>query len=298
MRILCLGSMNLDYVYGVQDFVKAGETVSALSRDVCCGGKGLNQSIALSKAGAPVWHAGLLGEDGAPLRAVLEENGVSTGLVREVPGPSSHTVIQVDRNGRNCILFYAHDGLRITDAYLDEIFSRFGEGDALLLQNELDNAAGAMRRAKARGMKVVLNPSPADESLLPLPLELVDCFVLNEHEGAFLTGEEDVSRVLDALHAKFPGAMLVLTLGEKGSVCLADGVRVEQGIFPVRAVDTTAAGDTFTGFFLAALLAGKSVPDCLRRAAMASSIAVSRPGAAPSIPGLDEVERALAAGKA
>ena len=298
MKILNYGSMNIDNVYSVEHMARPGETILATGRGVFCGGKGLNQSIALSKAGAPVWHAGLLGEDGAPLRAVLEENGVSTGLVREVPGPSSHTVIQVDRNGRNCILFYAHDGLRITDAYLDEIFSRFGEGDALLLQNELDNAAGAMRRAKARGMKVVLNPSPADESLLPLPLELVDCFVLNEHEGAFLTGEEDVSRVLDALHAKFPGAMLVLTLGEKGSVCLADGVRVEQGIFPVRAVDTTAAGDTFTGFFLAALLAGKSVPDCLRRAAMASSIAVSRSGAAPSIPGLDEVERALAAGKA
>lgn len=293
MRILNLGSMNLDYVYGVESMVKAGETIRALSRRVCCGGKGLNQSIALSKAGAPVWQAGLLGEDGAPLRSILEENGVNTELVREVSGPSSHTVIQVDEKGRNCILFYAHEGLRITDEYIDRVLESFGPGDYLLLQNELDNTDGMIRAAKKKGLKVVLNPSPANEELLTFPLELVDCFLLNEHEGAFLAGETDPSCVLDALHAKYPNALLVLTLGEKGAVCLADGVRYEQGIFPVKAVDTTAAGDTFTGYFLAGLLEGKPISDCLRRASMASSIAVGRPGAADSIPLLAEVEKAL-----
>lgn len=294
MRILNLGSMNLDYVYGVESMVKAGETIRALSRRVCCGGKGLNQSIALSKAGAPVWQAGLLGEDGAPLRSILEQNGVNTELVREVSGPSSHTVIQVDEKGRNCILFYAHEGLRITDEYIDQVLESFGPGDYLLLQNELDNTDGMIRAAKKKGLKVVLNPSPANEELLTFPLELVDCFLLNEHEGAFLAGETDPSRVLDALHAKYPNALLVLTLGEKGAVCLADGERYEQGIFPAKAVDTTAAGDTFTGYFLAGLLEGKPISDCLRRASMASSIAVGRPGAADSIPLLAEVEKALA----
>ena len=295
MKILNFGSMNLDYVYSVQEIVRTGETVRALSRKVCCGGKGLNQSIALSKAGAPVWQGGLLGEDGGPLRAALEESGVHTELIRGVAGPSSHTVIQVDEKGRNCILFYAHEGLRVTDELIAETLAPFGPEDWLLLQNELDNAAQMIREAKARGMKVILNPSPANEDLLSVPLGLVDCFLLNEHEGAFLAGEEDPSRVLSALHGKFPQALIVLTLGEKGSVCLADGVRYEQGIFPVQAVDTTAAGDTFTGYFLAGLLEGREIPQCLRRAAMASSIAVSRPGAADSIPLPAEVEQALAA---
>ena len=293
MRILNFGSMNLDYVYAVEEIVRAGETIRAHSRRIFCGGKGLNQSIALAKAGAPVWHAGLIGNDGDELRAVLEKNGVNTSLIREVPGPSSHTVIQVDRSGQNCILFYADEGLRVTPSYIDQVLASFEPGDFILLQNELDNTAEIMRRAKQRGMKVILNPSPANEMLSSYPLDQVDCFLLNETEGAWLTGEQDPQRVLNRLCETYPHAVIVLTLGEKGSICAADGKAFHQPVCRAKAVDTTAAGDSFTGYFLAGWLKGEEFPVVLERASRAAAIAVSRPGAADSIPLLAEVEAGM-----
>ena len=292
MRILNFGSMNLDYVYTVQDIARAGETVKASARHICCGGKGLNQSIALSRAGAPVWHAGLIGNDGAALRDILKENGADVSLVREVEGPSSHTVIQVDSRGQNSILFYAGGELRVTEDYIQEVLGHFDAGDYLLLQNELDSTARIIRAAKARGMRIVLNPSPINEELKSYPLDLVDCFLLNEIEGGELTGESEPYAILDQLHKRYSYAMIVLTLGDAGALCFADGTVYDQGAYPARVVNTTAAGDTFTGYFLASLVRGEAVPDALRRAARASAVTVSRPGAADSIPRRSELEGA------
>lgn len=290
MRILNFGSMNLDYVYTVQEIVRPGETVKAKARKICCGGKGLNQSIALARAGAEVWHAGTVGNDGKALLSALEESGVNTSLIRQVEGPSSHTVIQVDSRGCNSILFYPGEEAGVAEEHLQQALACFAPGDYLLLQNEIEGAGKIITAAKEKGLKVVLNPSPINEELKACPLELVDCFILNEIEGGELTGKSEPDAVLHTLHQGFPHAMLVLTLGSEGSLCMVEGDVYHQPAFPAKAVDTTGAGDTFTGYFLAGITQGLSVPQALKWASKAAALAVERPGASPSIPCVEEVE--------
>ena len=178
----------------------------------------------------------------------------------------------------------------MTDALQQHALEGFGPGDWLLVQNELERMGPLLRAAKARGMKTALNPSPANDSLRELPLGSVDCFLLNEVEGGWLTGETEPEAILQRLRTQYPEAVTVLTLGEAGSVCAAGTETFRQKAYPADAVDTTAAGDTFTGYFLAGLLRGEPLPRCLDRASRAAAIAVSRPGAAPSIPFARELE--------
>ena len=290
MKILNYGSMNIDNVYSVDHAVLAGETILAGEKKVFCGGKGLNQSIALSRAGAEVYMAGIVGKDGGMLLDALEKNHVDTSLVRHVDGPSGHTVIQVDKNGQNSIIVISGSNLRTTEADLDQMLEKFGPGDALILQNELYNSPLMMRKAAEKGLCVIFNPSPINDELFSYPLDQVSWFVLNEIEGTALSGETEPGRILDALKAKYPSASVVLTLGSDGAWCMEGDERVFQPVFKVKAVDTTAAGDTFMGYFVAGLAQGMPVKQRLERAARASSIAVSRPGAADSIPLAEEVE--------
>ena len=294
MKILNFGSLNLDLVYQMPHFVRAGETLSSLSFARNVGGKGLNQSVALAKAGAQVYHAGLVGEDGEMLRVFLRDNGVDVRFVRTVDQPSGHAVIQVEPAGNNCIFLYGGANQCVTEDFIREALEPFGPCDFLVLQNEINAIDRIIELAAQRGMQVVLNPSPVADNLKALPLEKVSWFIVNEIEGAELSGETDPDRILNILTTLYPHAQIVLTLGGDGSVYAGHGERVAQSAFPVRAVDTTAAGDTFTGFFFAAVADGVPVAEALRRASKASSISVTRPGAAASIPMLDEVLAALA----
>jgi len=293
MKILNFGSLNLDLVYQIPHFVRAGETLSstAFSRNV--GGKGLNQSVALAKAGAEIYHAGLVGEDGEMLRAFLQESGVDTRFVRTVDQPSGHAVIQVEPAGNNCIFLYGGANQCVTEEFIAEALAPFGEGDFLVLQNEINMIGEIITAAAEKGMQVVLNPSPIADNLKQLPLEKVSWFILNEIEGGELSGETDPDKILDKLAELYPHAKIVLTLGGDGSVYSGDGVRIRQQVYKVQAVDTTAAGDTFTGFFFAAVADGVSPAEALKRASKASSISVTRAGAAASIPTLSEVLEAL-----
>lgn len=295
MKILNFGSLNLDLVYQIPHFVRAGETLSTTSFTRNVGGKGLNQSVALAKAGAEVYHAGLIGADGGMLKDFLDANGVDTRFVRTVDSASGHAVIQVEPAGNNCIFLYGGANQCVTDAFIDEVVSAFSAGDFLVLQNEINSIDRIIDAAAARGMQVVLNPSPVADNLKSLPLEKIGWFILNEVEGGELSGETEPEKILDRLTALYPHAQIVLTLGGDGSVYAGRGRRVRQQAFRVQAVDTTAAGDTFTGFFFAAVAAGVDPEDALLRASKASAISVTRPGAAASIPTLDEVLSALAA---
>lgn len=289
MKFLVFGSVNIDHVYRLNHIVRGGETVSARQHEAIAGGKGLNQAIALARSGCPTWFAGAMGEDGRFLKELMGEAGIHTSLLRELPGPSGHAIIQVDDNGQNAIIVYGGANHQITPAMIDETLERFEAGDWLLMQNEISCGEYLLRRAAQRGLHTALNPSPEPGQLKKWPLEEAEWLLLNEIEGEELSGEKEPERMLNALLARCPNSHLVLTLGENGAH-YADGAQhVCQSAFPVKAVDTTAAGDTFTGYFLSAIAEGKSAVGALKLAAAAAAIAVTRPGAAPSIPRLSEV---------
>ena len=290
MRIVNFGSLNLDYVYRVPRFPAPGETLGALEQRVVPGGKGLNQSVALARAGAEVFHAGLVGAGGETLRELLREQGVDVSLLRSTDTLQGNAVIQVNDAGENCILLFGGSNRAITKEQVAETLGRFGPGDLLVLQNEVSCLPDMIDEALARGMKVALNPSPFDESLRARPLDALSWLFINEVEGAQLTGKSEPDRILERARALYPSVGVVLTLGSAGAVCSLPGEAVvRQPAYRVNAVDTTAAGDTFTGYFLASWAAGETLPVCLKRAAAASAISVGRPGASPSIPMLEEV---------
>ena len=289
MKVLNFGSLNLDYVYQVESILIPGETQASKSRQIFCGGKGLNQSIALAKAGIPVYHAGLIGEGGEPLLEVCKENGVNTEFIRQIPGPCGHTVIQVDRNGQNCILLFGGSNRSMTKEFVDSVLDSFEEGDIILLQNEINELDYIIDRAYEKKMMIILNPSPFDSALESCDLSKISLFLMNEIEGFQITGEKEPDRILAKVKELYPKAKVVLTLGGDGSVYQDETGIYRQGIFKVKTVDTTAAGDTFTGYFISSVIDGMPVQDGLKLAAKASAIAVSRAGATASIPVRSEV---------
>lgn len=291
MKVLNFGSLNLDYVYTVDHILLGGETQTSAGMNVFCGGKGLNQSIALAKAGVPVYHAGMIGEEGGVLMEACRDSGVNTEFIRQIPGKSGHTIIQVDKNGQNCILLYSGANRSITKEFVDEVLSHFEKGDILLLQNEVNLLDYLIDRAYEKEMMIILNPSPFDDYLKACDFSKISLFLLNEIEGWQVTGEKEADKILEKLRELYPGAKVVLTLGGDGSVYQDKENQYRQGIFKVKAVDTTAAGDTFTGFFISSIMNGIPVQEGLKLAAKASAIAVSRPGASASIPTMEEVQQ-------
>lgn len=293
MRILNLGSLNIDKVYSVDHFVVGGETISSTKMETFQGGKGLNQSVALAKADARVYHAGAIGNDGEALRMALEGAGVDTQYLQELDTATGHAIIQLTPDGKNCILISAGANGEITQEYIEQVLQKFAPGDLLLLQNETSNVDYAIRAGKKRGLKIALNASPIDKKLMGYPLEMVDFFLINEIEGAYLSGADggsDKMTILHRLSEKFPKAAIVLTVGEDGVMYKSGQTVLTHGIYRVEAVDTTAAGDTFCGYFLAGISRGEKEETCLEQASMASAIAVSRMGASASIPTRSEVE--------
>lgn len=291
MKILNFGSLNIDYVYSVDHFVRAGETLSSSRMEQFCGGKGLNQSVAFARAGAETYHAGCIGTEGGFLVSMLEESGVNTKWVRtDSTCACGHAIIQVTPQGENCILLYGGANQAIPTDWINEVFSDFEAGDLLMLQNEINNLEPIIRTAHAKGMQIAFNPSPFDRSILSLDLSLIHWIILNETEGRELTGEEEPKKILDSLLQRYPHMKVVLTLGSHGSVYADRQTYAEQSIFPAKAVDTTAAGDTFTGYFFSSVMSGSTPKEALAIASAASAIAVSRKGAAPSIPTMAEVK--------
>lgn len=289
MKICNIGSLNIDYVYTVEHFVQPGETLASTHMEQFAGGKGLNQSIALARAGAPVFHCGMIGPEGSFLKDTLVESGVDASLVQTGAVANGHAIIQVDAHGQNSILLYGGSNQTLTSAFIDEALSHFEVGDILLLQNEVNMLPEIIEKAYAKGLQIALNPSPIDESLCQLPLDHIRWLILNEIEGHDLTGADTPEDIVEALLKRCPNSGIMLTLGHAGSLYAENAIRLHQPIFPVTAVDTTAAGDTFTGYFLAGIVQELPMEDILCRAALASSIAVSREGAAQSIPTLAEV---------
>lgn len=288
MRVLNFGSLNIDYVYQVDHFVCPGETMSSRSLQINCGGKGLNQSVALSRAEVETWHAGLIGPEGAFLKEKLDSMGVNTHFLREVPGSTGHAIIQVDPTGQNNILL--HDGANgcLTGAYVDEVLSAFTAEDIVLIQNETNCVSYIMQQAARRGMRLAMNAAPANATLIDLPLESLSWLFVNEVEGAFLAGTPVPDDIVRILTERYPRTVLILTLGEQGSIAAHDGEIVRMPARAVHVVDTTAAGDTFVGYFMRGVIDGSSLEETLHLATAASSLAVTREGAADAVPAYRE----------
>ncbi|MBR1920146.1 MAG: ribokinase [Spirochaetales bacterium] len=291
MKVLNFGSLNIDLTFKVPHMVREGETLSSTGLTRGAGGKGANQSAAIAKAGVKVYHAGKIGADGQFLIDQLRSYGVNTDLVTIWDGPSGQAIIQLDESGRNCIILLGGGNKAIEKEEIDRALSSFEKGDYLVLQNEINNIDYLMRRASEKGMHILFNPAPFDESVFALPLELVDIIVVNETEGQGLAGLQngDFETILKALVAKYPASEIILTAGDKGSYYGCRDRLFYEPIIPVKAEDTTGAGDTFIGFFLASKLLGFAPEESLKHATKASSIAVSRKGAMVAIPFKDEV---------
>lgn len=294
MKIINCGSLNLDYVYSVDHMVQKGETLSSISMETFCGGKGLNQSIALCKSGISVYHAGRVGRtNGDMLLKMLEDVGVNTDFVSIVEEETGHAIIQRNLVGDNCILLYGGANRGIEKPWIDELSSHFEAGDYLLLQNEISNLPYIMEKAIDAGVHIILNPSPMDQQVLDCPVKQVDYIILNEIEAAEICGLEGKikdEQLAGKLAESFPHTKVILTLGEKGALYLEKGNIIRQESFHVPVVDTTAAGDTFTGYFFGSILSGMKPETALQRAAKAAAIAVTKKGAAPSIPEALEVD--------
>ena len=293
MRVLVFGSANIDRTYTVKHFVRAGETLSADKMDLHCGGKGFNQAIAFARAGSDVYFAGAVGEDGGVLYDALKESGVNVDHLKRIPGPSGHAVIQVTPDGQNSIIILAGSNGAITREDADQVLKAFSPGDLVVLQNEISSVDYIIDQAKEHGMIVALNPSPFNEKIKSYDLSKVDYLLVNEVEGALLTDCDDPKKMADEINAVYPNANVVLTLGCAGSVFVsATGTMLSSGIYQTEAVDTTAAGDTYTGFFLSEAVKSGNIEAALKTAAIASGISVSRPGASQSIPSIQEVMKA------
>lgn len=284
MKILNFGSLNIDHVYSVKNFVTPGETVKSKEYVKKVGGKGLNQSIAMARAGADVFHVGEVGEDGELLIDFLKMDNIDTTYVKKSQIPTGHAIIQVDETGENCILLYGGANQNISEDYAEKVLADFSEGDYVILQNETNIVPFVLEKAGEKNMKIVFNPSPITDDLMKFPLQNVDWFILNEVEGEALTGENEIEKIITCLKSKFPKAKFVLTLGKMGAVFFDDKKEISVPAEKVNAVDTTAAGDTFTGYFIAEITKGTDVETAMRLATKAAAKAITVLGAAESIP--------------
>lgn len=293
MKILNLGSCNIDYVYHVEHIVRPGETVAIHSMEQFPGGKGLNQSIALARAGAKVYHAGCIGQEGLFLKELMAACGVDVSFVRVEEGRNGHAIIQVDSSGQNSIVIFPGTNHKITPAYVEELLDQFSAGDLLLLQNEISALPYILQKATQRGLKILWNPSPFSQELKNIDLHCISILILNEVEAAEFSGKIQPEDCLQYFGQNYPELTVVLTLGERGCLFYQNQKTLFQPAFYVKAVDTTAAGDTFTGYWTASMAQGEEAAQALRLAAAASALAVTRKGAASSIPLRHEVLAAL-----
>lgn len=294
MKILNFGSLNIDRTYEVDQFVQAGQTVCAFNYQEFLGGKGLNQSVALARAGASVYHIGVIGHDGGDLKEALIDNHIDATYLWEVEEHSGHTVIQIDSQGENAILFEAGSNFSLSRDMIDQVFENFRDEDVLvLLQNEVSNVDYIIGQAARDGHPIAFNPSPMNQKVLELPLHLVNYFLINETEGQALTQKAKRDDIYREMAELYPHASILLTLGSSGARLYDRGKHYIVEAAKTQPVDTTGAGDTFTGYFLSGLTKKEDWDDVLQKATAASSIAISKKGAVESIPGREEVEKKL-----
>ena len=281
--IFNFGSINIDHVYRVAALPMPGETVIAKSIDDHLGGKGANQSIAIAKAGGAVCHIGAVGPDGEWALEQISSAGVATDGIARFAVKSGQAIINVDDQGENEIVIFGGANRCLERRQIDDALAEAGPDDWVLLQNETNLTKEIVEGAKSRGCKLAYSAAPFVAETVLAILDQTDLLVVNEGEAAAL------AKVLGSDVASIPVPELVITRGANGAIYRCAGIEIEQRAFLVEAVDTTGAGDTFLGSFLAIYAGKKTVEEALEYASAASAIQVTRHGAATAIPSFDEV---------
>ncbi|MFH2132802.1 MAG: ribokinase [bacterium] len=284
MKIVNLGSVNIDHVYQVNHFAQPGETLQADSYKVFPGGKGLNQSLALANAGVAVLHAGKVGPGAEWLIRLLQDSGVDTSLLSESARPTGHAVIQVVPSGENAIVIDGGANRDLDEGLIQRTLAALSPGDFLLLQNEVNAVGDIIRACADRPINVVFNPAPMTAAVSSYPLDRVDWFILNQVEGSAMTRQADPEGILKAMLKRYPKAKTVLTLGSKGLLYGDSQQTLPVAAESVNAIDTTGTGDTFIGFFLGAVMNNRPLNTALEEGCRAAAICATREGAASSIP--------------
>ncbi|KTR99804.1 ribokinase [Pantoea dispersa] len=300
-KLAVLGSINADHILNLAHFPRPGETVIGKQYQVAFGGKGANQAVAAGRAGADIAFIACVGADdiGERIRQQLQQDQIDTVPVETVAQEATGVaMIFVNGEGENNIGIYSGANAALTPACVERHQQVIRSADALLMQLEspLDSVLAAARIARASHTQVILNPAPATQLSDEL-LALIDIITPNETEAEILTGiavndDDDAARAAQALHAKGIDTVLI-TLGRRGVWLSEQGQGQRIPGFSVQAVDTIAAGDTFNGAFITARLEGVAMQDAVRFAHAAAAIAVTRPGAQPSVPWRTEIDAFL-----
>lgn len=289
MKILNFGSINIDIFFRVEHIVRPGETISSESIEKRAGGKGLNQSVALAKVSDSVYHAGSIGTDGNFLIEEMENFGVDTSLLKKSDKLTGNAIIQVDDKGENSIVLYKGANFDNSEAYVDEVLSHFEKDDILVLQNEINCMPYIINKAYEKGLKIVLNPSPITDEIEKFDLDKIDLLLVNETEAKAIAKVSDAKEAVNYFRDNFPSLKVVETFGKNGSMYFDKDNLINQDSFKVDAVDTTGAGDTFTGYFVTYFYKGEKITKCLEVAAKASALSVTKKGASISIPSHEAV---------
>ncbi|WDD97053.1 ribokinase [Thalassomonas actiniarum] len=293
MTIFNFGSINIDHVYSVDHFVRPGETMTSDHYQKILGGKGANQSVALAKAGCDVVHVGAISKQDTHLLAELEGKGVNTEQIATLDLATGHAIIQVNKEAENAIVLFAGANHALNAPQIKQVLANADKNDWVLLQNETNEIDTIITTAKAHGLTVVYNPAPMDKSLVEKHLADIDLLIVNEVEAMDLAGVDNVDAAQSNLVSQHPNLQILMTLGAEGVRYLNGEAITQVPAFKVKAVDTTAAGDTFIGYALAGFTNHLSVENVLRQACAASAICVTREGASTAIPGHEEVSQFL-----
>ncbi|WP_425097775.1 ribokinase [Tropicibacter sp. S64] len=288
MTIYNLGSINADLVYRVPHLPGPGETLAAKGFTRGLGGKGANMSVAAARAGARCVHIGAVGADGGWAVERLTEYGVDTRQIAMSDEATGHAIIYVDDAAENSIVIHPGANAALSKASLIAALSEAQEGDLFLTQNETTLQAEGARLAKSKGLRVAYAAAPFDAEAVKAVLPMLDLLVLNEVEAQQL--EEATGQSVSDL----PVQEIVVTLGSKGCRWLKTEIDSTQDYpaFKVTPVDTTGAGDTFTGYLVAGLDRGMPMEQAIRLASKAGALMVTRLGAADVIPDLKDVQDA------
>ena len=290
MRVLNFGSLNIDRVYTVDRLVTPGHAKLVKEFQVMAGGKGLNQSIAVRKAGTDsVYHAGNIGKNGDLLKFTLLEHKVNIDFIEKSNVDAGHAVIQLSEDANHTILVHAGSNYCNSKAMIERTIAHFEKGDILLLQNEINDIDYIIDLAHARGMRIFLNPAPFDEKVFKYDLNKVDTLIVNASELFALTEADSIETAIKRLK-KFEVNVL-LTLKLSGGIYFdTAGNQVRYPAYQAETIDSTAAGDVFIGYFLAGIIQNKTIKVSLNQASKAAAVSTTKVGASDSIPSPEAIQ--------